>query len=223
MGGMNSIVERYQLAVHVDRHHGVFQWRRRMGVHLAFHQDPINIAIHAIFSIVNAWAILLIAYPFSLFDIAVFNLSINMAIVTLIGMFVIYSCMDVGGAVVTTALFSATYPLCQPAFELLQESTSLMVISGIVLTIAALAVQVFIGHGISEKGIDDATENFAETLETKNPIYIALLPFYTYLDLMFMVGYRPQQARIVADITSELRPKLEAEIDTNIKENKANK
>jgi len=212
MSGMTSIVERYQLNVHADRHHGVFQWRRRMGVHLAFHRDPTNIAIHALLSIVNAWAILLIAYPFGLFGLSVMNVPIDMAIITLIGMFIVYACMDLGGAVITTALFSVTYPLCQPTFELLNESTSLMLLLGIVLTILALAVQVFIGHGIAEKGIDDAIENFAETLETKNPIYIALLPFYTYLDLMFMAGYRPQQAKIIDDITSELRPKLEAEL-----------
>lgn len=212
MSGMTSLIARYQLAVHADSDHGAFQWRRRMGVHLAFHRNPINIAIHALLSIVNAWAILLIAYPFDLFGLSVMNIPIDMAIVTLAAMFIVYARMELGGAIVTTALFAATYPLCQPTFELLDESTVLMLLLGLALTILALAVQVFIGHGIAEKGIDDALENFAETLETKNPVYIALLPFYTYLDLMFMIGYRPKQARFVDDITSELRPKLEAEL-----------
>ena len=67
-------------------------------------------------------------------------------------------------------------------------------------------------HLIAEQGIDDAMDNFAETFESKNPIYITLLPFYTYLDLMFMVGYKPTLAKFVKDITTELRPKLEAEL-----------
>jgi uncharacterized membrane protein YGL010W len=226
MRGMTSIVERYQLSVHANRQHGVFQWRRRMGVHLAFHRDPTNIVIHALFSIINAWAILLIAYPFGLsslsgmnipfLNVAIMNIPLDMAIITLAAMFIIYACMDVGGAIITTALFAATYPLCQPTFEMLNESTALMLLLGVVLTVLALAFQVFIGHGIAEKGIDDAVENFAETIETKNPIYIALLPFYTYLDLMFMAGYRPQQARIINDITSELRPKLESELAARV-------
>lgn len=212
MSGMNTIVEQYNLTAHEERDHGVFQWQRRMGVHLAFHQDPTNVAIHALFSIVNAWAILLIAYPFSVFGLSIAGIPIDMAMVTLLFMFLVYARMEPGGAILTTVLFAATYPLCQPTFELLNESTLLMVLLGVVLTVAALAIQVFIGHGIAEKGIDDAMENFAETFETMNPIYIALLPFYTYLDLMLRAGYRPSLARIINDMTFELRPQLEAEV-----------
>ena len=87
-------------------------------------------------------------------------------------------------------------------------STLWMVLLGIVLTFVSLAIQVFIGHGIAEEGIDDAIENFKELFQSKNPLYIALLPFYTYLDLMFMLGYRPKLAAYVWAFTNELRPKV---------------
>jgi uncharacterized membrane protein YGL010W len=212
MQGMKRIVEHYQLTTHESENQGVFQWKRRMGVHLAFHRDPTNIAIHAVFSVLNAWAILLLAYPFGLFELSILGAPLNLALVTLLVMFVIYACMDIGAALFTVILFALTYPLCAPVFELLNHSTVAMVLLSVFLTVLALAVQVFIGHGISEQGIDDATDNFAEMFETKNPLYITLLPFYTYLDLMLMVGYKPTLARYINDITVELRPQLEAEL-----------
>ena len=209
---MKSIVARYQLTAHAQQSHGVFQWQRRMGVHLAFHQNPTNILIHAIFSVLNAWAVLLMAYPFGVFGLTIAGVPLDMAMVTLLVSFFIYARLDVGGAVVTTLLFASTYPLCPWVFELVGQSSLLMLLLGVVLTVLSLAIQVFIGHGIAEQGIDDAMDNFAETFESKNPIYITLLPFYTYLDLMFMVGYKPTLAKFVNDITTELRPKLEAEL-----------
>jgi len=209
---MKSIVERYQLSVHAQGKHGVFQWQRRMGVHLAFHRNPTNIIIHAIFSILNAWAILLIAYPFKLFGLSIFGLPMDMAVVTLLLTFLIYVRLDFWGALVTTALFASTYPFCSLVFDFVGHSTLLMLVLGVVLTGVAFAIQVFIGHGIAEQGIDDAMDNFAETFESKNPIYLTLLPFYTYLDLMFMAGYKPALAKYVNDMTTELRPKLEAEL-----------
>ncbi len=206
--GMQLIADQYQVQANQDGDHGAFEWKKRMGIHLAFHRDPMNIFIHGIFSLLNAWAVLLIAYPFSAFGFQVAGVSIDMAMVTLALVFIIYARMEILTAVVVTAAYASTYPLCSPVMEWMGGSTLWMVLLGIVLTFVSLAIQVFIGHGIAEEGIDDAIENFKELFQSKNPLYIALLPFYTYLDLMFMLGYRPKLAAYVWAFTNELRPKV---------------
>jgi len=211
MQGMKAIAKQYDLKVNQDSDLGPFQWKRRMGIHLAFHRDPLNIVLHAVFSIVNAWALLLIFYPFQLSGLNLFSVPLDMAMVILVATFIIYALMDIGAALLVTIAFALTYPLCAPVMELLQGSTGLMLALGIFLTFLALAVQVFIGHNIAEKGIDDAVDNFKELFESKNPLYITLLPFYTYLDLLFMAGYKPKTAQFIWSMTNELRPKLEAE------------
>ena len=212
MKGMYKIAQRYQLKTHASAHHGIFDWKRRMGIHLAFHRSPTNIIIHALFSLINVWAILLMAYPFQIINLELFNTTITLAMVILALVFILYAFMDLGAAILITALYSLTYPLCEPIMNWLSNSTALMLVFGSVLTLLALAVQVYIGHNIFEQGIDDASENFDELFSSKNPILFAALPFYTYLDLFFMMGYRPKLAQFIWDMTRELRPKLEAEL-----------
>jgi len=209
--GYKAIAEQYQLKVHLDQDLGPFEWKRRMGIHLAFHQNGTNIFLHAVFSIVNAWAVLLIMFPFQIPGLTIASIPVDLAMVTLGLVFIIYALMDFRTSVLVTAAYALTYPLCAPMMEWLGGSAWLMVALGVFLTFFALAVQVFIGHGISEKGLDDATDNFKELFETKNPLYISVLPFYTYLDLLFMLGYRPELAKFIRQMTDELRPKLEAD------------
>jgi uncharacterized membrane protein YGL010W len=206
--GMQAISDQYNIIANNDGDHGPFEWKKRMGIHLAFHRDPMNIFIHSIFSLLNAWAVLLIAYPFAFFAVEISGVPLDMAMVILFVVFIIYARMEIFTALLVTAAYAATYPLCGPVMDWMDGSIIGMVALGTFLTFFSLAIQVFIGHGISEKGIDDAIDNFKELFKTKNPLYIALLPFYTYLDLMFMLGYRPKLASYVWAFTSELRPKV---------------
>ena len=221
MQGMKAIAKNYQLRVNEHSDLGIFQWKRRMGIHLAFHRNPSNIFIHALFSVMNAWAILLIAFPFQIPGLSLFSNPIDGAMLVLVTTFFIYALMDFGAALLVTLLFAVTYPLCEPTMQFLGGSTLYMIALGVFLTFLALAIQVFIGHGIAEKGIDDAVDNFKELFETKNPLFIMLLPFYTYLDLLFLGGYKPKSAEFIWSMTDELRPKLEAELKAVL--NNANK
>mgnify|MGYP000090622613 FL=1 len=214
MEGMKAIAKNYDLKVNESADLGAFEWKRRMGVHLAFHRDPINILLHAVFSIVNAWALLLIFFPFQVPGFSSLPMSIDFAMLLLGVVFIIYAVLDIGAAILITGAYALTYPLCGMVMELLQGSAGLMITLGVFLTLFSLAIQVFIGHNIAEKGIDDAVENFKELFESKNPIYLILLPFYTYLDLLFMAGYKAEKAKFIWSITDELRPKLEAEFMT---------
>ena len=206
--GMQGIADKYQIRGDFTEGAGAYEWKKRMGIHLAYHRNPTNIAIHAIFSLVNAWAVLLITYPFSFFNVTLFGLPIDFAMATLLLIWVLYIRMDFLCGTLTTLAYGATYFLCAPTMALLNGEAYLMVLLGSVLTVAALAVQVYIGHSIAEDGIDDAFENFRELFQSKNPLYLALLPFYTYLDLMFMLGYRPNLSARLWAITDELRNKI---------------
>ena len=136
---------------------------------------------------------------------------VDLAMLLRAGLFIVYVLMDWLTALVLTALYSATYFLCPIVMDWLGGSALLMVVSRVVITAAALAVQFFIGHNIGEQGIDDAKENIQEMIAKKNPIYFMLLPFYCYLDLFFMLGYKPSEAKIIYAIMNELRPILVAE------------
>ncbi len=208
MHGMKGIAAQYNVQANQSGEHGAYEWKKRMGIHLAFHRNPLNIFIHGIFSIINAWAVLLIVYPFSAFGLNIMGYSVDMALVTLLLVFIIYARMEFITAVLVTGAYGATYALCAPVMEWLGGSVMWMVALGTVLTFLSLAIQVFIGHNMAEKGIDDAVENFKELFQTKNPLYISLLPFYTYLDLMFMLGYRPKLAKYIWAFTNELRSKV---------------
>jgi len=212
MEGMKAIAKKYGLKVNDASDLGPFKWKRRMGIHLAFHRDPVNIFLHAVFSIVNAWALLLIFFPFQVPGLSALPMQIDFAVLLLFIVFIIYAVMDIGAAVLVTGAYALTYPLCAPVMELLQGSAGLMIALGVFLTLFSLAVQVFIGHNIAEKGIDDAMDNFKELFESKNPLYLIVLPFYTYLDLLFLVGYKAEKAKFIWSMTDELRPKLEAEL-----------
>ena len=208
---MEDIAKKYQITPTFSGGSGAFQWKKRMGIHLAFHRDPINIFIHAAFSLMNAWAVLLIAYPFSFFGVSILDTQIDFAMVTLLAIWLIYIRMEFICGTLTTFAYGLTYFLCEPTMVMLDGNIWLMVGLGVFLTFLALAIQVFIGHNIAEKGIDDAMENFRELFQTKNPLYISLLPFYTYLDLMFMLSYRKNLSQEIWLVTDELREKVLAE------------
>lgn len=210
MAGYRAIATKYGLRAHIDDDLGVFEWKRRMGVHLAFHRNPVNIALHTVFPVVNGFAVLLILYPWTIPGVTILSQPLNLALIFLALSFVLFAVLDVLAAVLVTGVVAATYPLCSWAMEQLDGSALWMAIVGAVLFVFALAVQVLIGHNIAERGIDDSTDNFKELFETKNPIYFTVLPVYTILDLLFMLGYRPGLARFIWDITDELRPKVEA-------------
>ena len=93
MEGMKAIAKNYGLKVHEKSDFGPYEWKRRMGIHLAFHRDPVNIFLHAVFSIMNAWAILLIAFPFQVPGFSIFSVPVDMAMLVLVAVLFIYALM----------------------------------------------------------------------------------------------------------------------------------
>eukprot|EP01098_Paradermamoeba_levis_P011194 TRINITY_DN4779_c0_g1_i1.p1 TRINITY_DN4779_c0_g1~~TRINITY_DN4779_c0_g1_i1.p1 ORF type:complete len:199 (-),score=22.91 TRINITY_DN4779_c0_g1_i1:156-752(-) len=168
-----------------------YEWNKRMGVHMAFHQDFMNNLIHCVFTTFDAWCVVV---AFSLFNIPLINL--NAGIPLLLTAFYIYSRVDVGAALALIALFLPALPLTFYLHSLFGSSTLAVFALSIVLFFGFLAFQVQVGHGVFEKGIDDADVNFAEFFKTYKPVYLALLPIYSALDLMFFCGLQTRTCKI---------------------------
>ncbi|MEH6347600.1 MAG: hypothetical protein V7785_21065 [Bermanella sp.] len=207
MRGYLNIANIYQLKAGTSQKLGLFQWQRRMGIHLAFHRDPMNIFLHTVFPVFNALGILMMCYPFFI-ELPVINETVSLALLVLMASFLLYALVDVLAAILVSAPVLLLYPLCQWSFELLGGSIFWLMIAGSLIFIIALWIQVGIGHKICENGLGDEIENIVEMFESKNPIQFIILPVYTVLDLLFMLGYRKSQGKLVWEIMNELRPKL---------------
>ncbi len=207
MRGYLNIANIYQLKAGTSKKLGLFQWQRRMGIHLAFHRDPMNIFLHTVFPIFNALGILMMCYPFFI-ELPVINEPVSLALLVLTASFLLYALVDILAALLVSAPVLLLYPLCQWSFELLDGSIFWLMITGSIVFLVALWIQVGIGHKICEDGLGDEVENIVEMFESKNVIPFIILPVYTVLDLLFMLGYRKSQGKLVWEIMDELRPKL---------------
>ncbi len=220
MRGYLNIAKNYGLTAGTNENLGLFQWKRRMGIHLAFHRDPMNIFLHALFPAFNALGILMMCYPFFIelpFNNPLLPENISLALLVLAGSFLVYLLIDVLAALLVSIPVLVLYPLCQISFELLDQSVLWMALAGLTMFFVALWIQVGIGHKICEDGIGDEVENIAELFESKNPIPFIVLPVYTILDLLFMLGYRKKLSAFIWNITDELRPQLLAHIPAKAK------
>ena len=213
MRGYLNIAKNYNLSIGTSENMGLFDWKRRMGIHLAFHRDPMNIFLHSVFPVLNALAILMMCYPLFMTFPWLTDQSFSVALLVLLASFILYALVDVLAAALVCGPVLLLYPICQSSFLYFDQSPMAMLVSGAGLFLFALWVQVGIGHKVCESGLGDEVENIAEMFESKNPIHFIILPVYTILDLLFMMGYRKQQASIVWGIMNELRPKLVKELN----------
>ncbi len=213
MRGYLNIAKNYNLKKVNSEDMGLFQWKHRMGIHLAFHRDPMNIFLHTVFPVLNALAILIMCYPLFVDIPLLADQVFSVALLVLLATFILYALVDITAAALVCAPVLLLYPVCQWSFNYLDQSVAAMLVGGAVLFLFAIWVQVGIGHKVCESGLGDEIENIVEMFESKNPIHFIILPVYTVLDLLFMVGYRKKQAKIVWDIMNELRPKLVKELD----------
>ena len=213
MRGYLNIAKNYNLSIGTSENMGLFDWKRRMGIHLAFHRDPMNIFLHSIFPVLNALAILMMCYPLFMTFPWLTDQPFSVALLVLLASFILYALVDVLAATLVCGPVLLLYPICQSSFLYFDQSSMAMLVSGAGLFLFALWVQVGIGHKVCESGLGDEVENIAEMFESKNPIHFIILPVYTILDLLFMMGYRKQQASIVWGIMNELRPKIVKELN----------
>jgi uncharacterized membrane protein YGL010W len=165
-----------------------------MGVHEAYHRDPINRVIHWVCIPIELAAVV------KLLGSIPAPVDLGLVAITLVG--VLYVLADVGAGAGMTLLLLGLRALVTP---LTTGSTPLDALLAIVVFGAAFVVQTRVGHGVFERGIDDTEMNLAELARTKNPIPILLVFAYHSLELLFAVGYRPAlRARVDRHRSGEL-------------------
>ena len=162
---------------------GVFDWKRRMGVHNAYHRSLANRAIH--------WA----AIPFELCAVVTLLAYVRLgplrdaALVAIVLVAPIYLATELLVGALMVAFLSGCRLL---AMRLLAEAPLFGVAAALVVFAVAFTVQVRVGHGVFEQGRDDTNNNLAELRATKNPIPILLVFYYHLVEIVLATGYRPR-------------------------------
>ncbi|WP_310620057.1 hypothetical protein [Flexibacterium corallicola] len=209
MQGYKNIADIFQLISLKRCPAGIFAWKHRMGIHLAFHQTPMNNFLHIVMPPFNSLGVLLCIYGIFIPVGDYFGGSVSLALLLLSLTFAAYLLVDVIVAVLAIAPVILLYPLCHWIYQAVDGSLFLMFIIGLVVFLAALWIQVGIGHKVYEEGIGDEDENIGEMFATLNPTYFIILPLYPIMELLFLAGYRPKTASQICGISGELRPLVE--------------
>ena len=159
---------------------GRFDWIERMGVHEAYHQNPINRWIHWICIPLELWSIIKFL---SLIRFADYNLALLVVLVVSL----IYILVDlVAGMAMTFFLFI----MLTSAVYINMGALWKEILFSVLVFVASFLFQTKIGHGIFEKGVDDTTRNIDEFKKNKDPIPMILIFYYHFLQILFSFGYR---------------------------------
>jgi len=172
---------------------GVFQWKRRMGVHEAYHRARGNRVVH--------W----VAIPFELGAVVTLLAlarvgAVDLALVGLVLVAPIYLATDVLLGALMVGFLAAWRWL---ALHFLAGMGGPAALGAAVVFAITFAVQVRVGHGVFEEGRDDTRQNLAELRSTKNPIPILLVFYYHLVEIALVLGYRPQLRREIEAVTAQ--------------------
>lgn len=114
---------------------------------------------------------------------------LNLSMCLLVSMVVLYLRMDLTGGCLALLMWC---PLLHWANYVHQNHIfPYEMVSAIGIFVLALALQVGVGHHIFEGGRDDTKQNLAELCSTWNPIYIACIPFYHIMEIVFLLELKP--------------------------------
>lgn len=171
---------------------GFFAWKRRMGVHEAYHRHPKNRALHWAMIPFELWAVvkLLSCIPLGPFG--------DVALVVIVLIAPIYLLTEpLVGALMVLFLFGCR----AAALRFLPGAEGWGAAVALVVFAVTFAAQVRVGHTVYEAGLDDTEKNLAELAKTKNPVPILLVFYYHLVELVLATGYRPKLARDIRHFT----------------------
>ncbi len=165
---------------------GFAGWKRRMGVHEAYHQRWENRVLHWVCIPFELWAVVKLLSLVPLFA------SVDLAMLVIVLVAPVYLLTDMlMGAIMIAFLASCwwTTPFVLPDHALWGAGVAVAVFA------VTFGAQVGIGHRI--EGRDDTDKNLAELARTKNPIPILLVFYYHLVELFLAAGYRPTLAAAI--------------------------
>ena len=160
---------------------GIFEWKRRMGVHWAYHTSSTNRLIH------------FLCIPFQLFGL-IKLLSLlpsvaewDWALLFIIATAPLYLLPHLPAGVCMVAMLLGLRWL---GLQLPGSWIGLLI--GAFTLVVPFMIQTQIGHKLFEPGQRDDTEkNIKEFLATKNPIPLALIFYYHMVELWLLLGVQP--------------------------------
>ncbi|THH12910.1 hypothetical protein EW146_g7249 [Bondarzewia mesenterica] len=166
----------------------LFNIRKQLTFYGAYHSNPTNVNIHIVCVPILLWTFQVLS---SLLPVPDFIPSIHHT-------FNDYMAFDLNIASVHAALYLVYYYALDPTAALLytpQMTVSLLTATSFSkgadhITIAAVLhafawIAQFIGHGFAEK-------RALRCWTTSSEVPVVLAPFFVHLELLFMLGYRPQ-------------------------------
>lgn len=170
---------------------GAFGWKRRMGVHLAYHQSAVNRIVHGLCIPPTIWGALRLASlvpvwgEFDLGAVIILVLApIDLATEWLLGMLMVSG--------LGLLWLSARRPL--------SDSLAVELAIGLGSLVVPFVAQTQIGHRFFEpEGRDDTARNLKEFAETKNPIPLLLIFYYHLVGVALLLGYRPKMRELIED------------------------
>lgn len=166
-----------------------------MGIHLAYHESRANRVIHGACIPFELFAIVLL-----LSQVRIAGLPFALIALAFVGIVYLRTDLLIGAAMIALLL----------GLTLAAHVTSpVPSIAAVALSVAIFAttflIQLRVGHGIYEAGVDNTDCNLGEFWETKNPVPLLLVFYFHLAHLILSLGYRPELKAQVEDVrTAEL-------------------
>lgn len=171
---------------------GKFDWIERMGVHLAFHTNPINKFMHLIlipFELMGAIALIgAIPFPFEASDCFSYP-----SLITILLLAAIYVQTDIICGVTFTGFLVVLQAAVFEFMAFAGITGGWRALFGLALFVFFGLIQTQIGHKKFEpEGRDDTEKNMVEFQKTGHPIPLLLIFYYHWVEVFFMFGYKPE-------------------------------
>jgi uncharacterized membrane protein YGL010W len=172
---------------------GAFAWKRRMGVHEAYHRSFANRVLHWICIPLELWAVVKLL---SLVHIAG---PVDLALVVIVVVSPVYLATE---AFLGTLMLAFLAGCWWSAGRVFIGAPVWGGAASVALFALTFGVQVLVGHRVFERGRDDTEKNLAEFARTKNPAPLLLVFYYHLVEIALGAGYRPALRRDIAAFTA---------------------
>ena len=174
---------------------GRFGWKRRMGVHEAYHRNLANRFLHWFCIPLELWAVVKLLSLVPLVP----DFQVDLALVLILVLAPIYLLTEPVIGSLMLAFLGASWYSAHHVLPSLAWPGAFLAVGLFAVTFGA---QVLVGHHVFEEGRDDTEKNLREFAETKNPIPLVLVFYYHLVEIVLNVGYRPALRKDIAVFTT---------------------
>jgi len=193
---------------------GPFKWKQRFSIHLAYHRDPVNrllnlVAVQAAsFGILLLLAMLPPLFTKPLLHVTPFGpLTLDWPFLGSLLFTLLCNQLDAGGACFQAAVLLLWRQAAICTATAATPSTALAVSFCSIVLLNLKILKIKRHWQLEQFALGDSPLNFRESL--RNPVPVLLIIFYTNLEVLLELGYRPALAADIYQGARILRSKLE--------------